>query len=318
MGEPGDLEEPLAEAARLLAFPDSPESFARGVAMVEEAACDGNADAAAMLATIEAVGAGRARDWARALDWLQVAAERGSGPARGQLRLLAGDGGGPDDWAGLRRRVDVARWLGVPERVTVSERPRLRAFPGFAIQAECRWLMEQMRPRLAPAMVWDETGALERVDEVRTNSAVELRLTEMDVAIALLRARISAATGLPETIFELPQVMHYRVGEQFRPHHDYFDPALPGHNAELTGRGQRIGTFLVFLNEEYEGGETEFPRAGLVHRGRAGDALFFANVLPDGRPDPLTLHAGRPPTRGEKWILSQWIRGRPPRAPAAA
>ena len=73
-----------------------------------------------------------------------------------------------------------------------------------------------------------------------------------------------------------------------------------------------MGTFLLFLNEEFEGGETTFPAAGLSFRGRTGDALFFANVTRDGRPDPLTLHAGRPPTSGEKWILSQWIRERPP------
>ena len=79
-----------------------------------------------------------------------------------------------------------------------------------------------------------------------------------------------------------------------------------------------MGTFLVFLNEDFEGGETEFPKAGIAFRGRTGDGLFFANVTRDGRPDPLTLHAGRPPTRGEKWILSQWIRERPPSEAAAA
>ena len=44
-------------------------------------------------------------------------------------------------------------------------------------------------------------------------------------------------------------------------------------------------------------------------KGRAGNALFFWNVEPDGRPDRRTAHAGLPPTRGEKWLLSQWIRG---------
>ena len=110
----------------------------------------------------------------------------------------------------------------------------------------------------------------------------------------------------------MPQVMHYSVGQEFRPHHDFLDPQQPGPAADIARRGQRIGTFLLYLNGDFEGGETEFPRAGISNRGDTGDALFFTNVTRDGRPDPLTLHAGLPPTRGEKWILSQWIRDRTP------
>ena len=57
-------------------------------------------------------------------------------------------------------------------------------------------------------------------------------------------------------------------------------------------------------------GETDFPLARTKYRGRKGDALFFWNVLPDGSVDRQTLHAGLPPTSGEKWLLSQWVRNR--------
>jgi hypothetical protein len=69
-------------------------------------------------------------------------------------------------------------------------------------------------------------------------------------------------------------------------------------------------TCLTWLNDDYEGGETEFPRIGFRHRGRTGGAMLFLNVTPDRGPDPLTLHAGLPPTRGHKWLLSQWVRDR--------
>ena len=54
----------------------------------------------------------------------------------------------------------------------------------------------------------------------------------------------------------------------------------------------------------------EFPQLGKRFKGRRGNALFFWNVEPDGTPDKRTVHAGLPPTRGEKWMLSQWIRER--------
>jgi prolyl 4-hydroxylase len=65
---------------------------------------------------------------------------------------------------------------------------------------------------------------------------------------------------------------------------------------------------LVYLSDDYEGGETSFPHTGLSFRGRAGDALLFRNAGADGRPDPLSLHAGLPVTRGTKYLASRWIR----------
>ena len=298
----GELEAQFELGSELLSFPDSARSFTRGAALVEAAALQGHAEAMSMLATLEAIGAGRPRNWIRALDLLRSAAARGSEQAAGQLRLLGGANAG----------VEIAALLRAPPPTPLSERPRLRVFEGFARAAECRWIIDRMRCRLGPAMVWDDADGRGKVDPVRSNSAVELRLAAMDVVTALVRARIAAATALPEAIFEVPQVMHYSVGQEFRPHHDFLDPGEPGPAADIARRGQRMGTFLLYLNDDFEGGETEFPRAGLSHRGRAGDALFFANVLPDGRPDALTVHSGRSPRRGEKWILSQWIRDRIP------
>jgi hypothetical protein len=37
---------------------------------------------------------------------------------------------------------------------------------------------------------------------------------------------------------------------------------------------------------------------------------MFTNVLPDGSPDRRMSHAGLPPTAGEKWLFSQWVRDR--------
>jgi hypothetical protein len=34
------------------------------------------------------------------------------------------------------------------------------------------------------------------------------------------------------------------------------------------------------------------------------------NVLPDGSSDVRTLHAGRPPKQGVKWIIAQFMRDR--------
>ena len=297
-----DAEAQFATASRLLADLSDIGSFERAVQLLEGASAKGHGEATALLAVCEAVGAGRRQDWGRAFDLLQLAAERGSEHACAQLRLLRG----------ADETFDLERLLRLPERESLSEAPRIRTIRGFASAAECRWVIDRVQGKLGPAMIWDSQSNTGKVDSNRTNTAVELRLTDTDVVIEVLRARIAAATRLPVPVFEPAQVMRYTVRQEFKSHHDFLDPQQAGEAADLARRGQRIATFLIYLNEDFEGGETEFPKAGIRWRGRTGDAFFFANITPDGKPDPLTTHAGRPPTKGEKWIFSQWIRDRSP------
>jgi prolyl 4-hydroxylase len=93
---------------------------------------------------------------------------------------------------------------------------------------------------------------------------------------------------------EASTVLHYRPGQEFPPHHDYVD--------------QRVLTFLACLNDDYEGGETDFSELGIRHKGTRGEGLYFSNAFPDGRPDMRTKHAGLPTTQGDKWVLSQFVR----------
>ncbi len=107
-------------------------------------------------------------------------------------------------------------------------------------------------------------------------------------------------------------VLHYSPGQQFEPHYDFLDLDIPGYASDVAENGQRVATFLLYLNDDYQGGETDFPKLGFRHKGRKGDALLFWSVASSGDPDTRTLHAGRPPASGEKWVFSQWLRQRAP------
>jgi prolyl 4-hydroxylase len=172
----------------------------------------------------------------------------------------------------------------------------------------CDWLISRARGRTKRAKVMLSYGGAPIDHPDRSNSSLVLDIAGADVVACLLRARIAAFVGLPTVCFEQPQVLHYAVGEEYRPHVDYMQR---GPAATSDDQGERIMTFLLYLNDGYAGGETDFLHAGLSYKGARGDALAFANVDPAGRPDPSTLHAGRAVTQGEKWVLSQWIRNRP-------
>ena len=94
-------------------------------------------------------------------------------------------------------------------------------------------------------------------------------------------------------------------------HYDFVDPGKPGYVEEIRLSGHRIITFLVYLNADYQGGETVFPKLDLSFRGQQGEGMYFVNTLENMQADMRTLHSGQAPTSGEKWIFSQFIRNRP-------
>lgn len=279
------------------------DGFNRGVQKLESASLGGDGEATAMLATLEAAGAGRRQDWSRAFDLLSRAAAQGSSKAAAQLELLGGQG--PD------------RLFDFPDRESLSDEPRIRIARRFATPDECSWLVGVARGKLGRARTYDQQTGATKVDAGRTNSAAELKLSELDVVTEVIRTRIAAITKLPVPLFEPPQVLHYGTGQEFSPHFDFIETSAEGHNPHRDRFGQRIATFLLYLNDGFEGGETDFPAAGLRFRGAIGDALFFANVDSSGAPDRRTLHAGLAPTRGEKWLFSQWILDRSSTSPSA-
>lgn len=106
---------------------------------------------------------------------------------------------------------------------------------------------------------------------------------------ARMRAEIGGVEGVEMDVagVHLPlRVYRYEPGQQFGLHQDqsYFGP-----NGEKS-----LLTFMVYLNEGFEGGETEFPEQGRTVVPKAGTALFFQHMV---------LHAGKRVTRGTKLVL---------------
>jgi prolyl 4-hydroxylase len=266
------------------------------------------------LAVLYAVGASRSHDLTAALESLIVAAERGWGPAQSQLRALSSETAAsttPDLWRRLGATANVTAWQQVPPGKDLNRDPRVRSFEQFLPPAVCRWLIEKARGRLSRALIYEALRKENTVHSTRTNTAALFNMLETDFVCVLTQIRMAVATGLPFRHFEPMTVLHYAEGEEITEHFDFVDPNVPDYEQEIAQKGQRVLTFLIYLNDDYSGGETEFPELGIRHKGRHREGLYFINSLPDGSADVRTLHAGRPPTAGEKWIVSQFIRDRP-------
>ncbi len=304
----GDVEALTALGIDLLTQP--PLSPYDGVKAIVEAANAGGGRAIHLCGTMSALGAGLPQDWNVALNCLQRSAERDWKPAQDELRLLAAHPGA-SDWKTLRDSIDLAA-LTAPARLrAVHAAPRIAIAENFLSPQFCDWLIARAKPKIVRAGTFDTTTAGGRLDSNRSNSAAEFDIAETDLVLALVRARIADATGLAPSGMEHTQILHYSVGQHFAPHYDFLDPKVPAYARNIAQAGQRMATFLVYLNDDFDGAETAFLKLDWRHRGSKGDAILFWNVDPSGAPDPATLHAGLAPTRGEKWLLSQWIRRGP-------
>lgn len=284
-------------------------------------AAEGDGEAQRFLGILAASGAGVPHDPAAALRHLQQAAERGCRPALVELAALVGNWrlvaelrAGKKQPAATAERlggaVDLAAWQRLPDGEVFSEAPRIAVVRRFVSAQICDWLIRLGAPHLRAAEVVDAQSGVGEEHVGRTNRSAMLELARTDAVLAFVRLRIAALASVRITALEVSQVMHYELGQEFRPHHDYFNLDNPAYAREVAKNGQRALTVLIYLNEGYQGGETAFPRLGRSFKGRKGDALIFWNVSDDGVPDPRTLHAGTAPTRGEKWLFSQWIRVR--------
>jgi hypothetical protein len=302
----GDLAAMSELGHRLLIGDRAPPLAREGVGFIVDASRRGEPRALARVAALTAAGAYLPQDWPAAMRLLGEAAAAGDVAARGQLASLQPTGAADADWPTLASRVDLEAWLRPMPRLALHD--KVQSVPALAPTPVCDWLIGRARGRLERARVYDAVSRSDIVLPMRSNTVANFNFATFDVVQFLVQARMAATCGFAPQHFEAPMVLHYDVGEQIRPHFDFIDANAPDYEQQIREQGQRMITFLLYLNDDYAGGETTFPELGLVNRGVRGDGLYFINAHPDGAPDRRMLHTGSPPTAGEKWIVSQFVR----------
>ena len=312
----GDTAATVALGKRLLVGDRAPWLPRDGARFLCDALRAGSVEAALRVATLTACGAYLKQSWGEALALLAFAAERGAPSAQAQLELLAGPeqasaGAAPDRWRRLAASVDVRGWLTPASGTNLHGDPLIRLYRDFLPDAVCSWLIEHARDKLKRALVARASEHGDAATDIRTNRIAVYDLARLEVVHILVQHRMAVACGVPPLHTEAPTVLNYAVGEEIKNHYDFTNPRTPNYEKELAERGERLITFLAYLNDDYTGGETDFPLAQVRHKGRRRDGLLFMNALPNGKADPRSVHAGLPPTSGEKWLLSQFFRTRP-------
>lgn len=185
-----------------------------------------------------------------------------------------------------------------------TERAEIYAIDDFLPAAMCARLIALIDTVAAPSSLVDQ----ELWPDYRTSYSGDI--DSRDFGVRSLERKLAAATGVAPEWGESPQGQRYTCGQYFNEHYDWFDTDASYWRQERRCGGQRSWTAMVYLNAVDEGGTTDFTRVALSIPPRAGTLLLWNNALPDGTPNPWTMHAARPVVRGVKYVVTKWFRTR--------
>jgi len=202
----------------------------------------------------------------------------------------------------------------------LSWRPRAVYFPNFATAEQCESIIDVAKDGLKPSTLALRQGETEENTKgIRTSSGVFVSASEDKTGtLAVIEEKIARATMIPRSHGEAFNILRYEVDQRYNSHYDAFNPAEYG-----PQKSQRMASFLLYLTDVEEGGETMFPFEnglnmdgnygyedciGLKVKPRQGDGLLFYSLLTNGTIDPTSLHGSCPVIKGEKWVATKWIR----------
>ena len=172
----------------------------------------------------------------------------------------------------------------------------------FLSPNECEELIDEIKSELRPSTI-ATSGEFDST--YRTSSTCDLG-NKNNPFLKEIDRRISDFIGIETSYGETLQGQHYLKKQEFKAHTDYFEGnQLLEHD---NGRGQRTYTFMIYLNEVKQGGETEFTRLNKIFSPTPGKALIWNNLNEDGTPNENTMHQAHPVIKGEKTIITKWFR----------
>ncbi len=245
------------------------------------------------------------RDLPTCIDYLKRAREAGSRLAAKQLAVLT---------AGQDEHLALFLAGAIPEPAQeLCSAPLVRTWHQIIPDQICRYLIEKSASMMRPSLVVHPGSGQLVKDPVRTSRNWSVGFDGRDVVVNMVLSLLAACCDRPLSHGERLSVLQYSPGEEYKSHYDYLN--LDKIGTEAAAAGQRTDTAILYLNDDFSGGQTEFRRLGLNISPTVGSVLHFRNIDQAGAPDPLTLHAGLPVLDGTKWAATLWIREHPYRYP---
>lgn len=145
-----------------------------------------------------------------------------------------------------------------------------------------------------------------QVTEEVENRGISLGVDPYDYDV--LATAIVQAARIPYSHIEAIDIYNYETGQFLAYHHDYpYDPRQINY---YKHGGDRVGTGIFYLNDDFVGGETCFPKHDVNITPRTGSLLYFQQNY-DEATNWSTIHESKKITAGTKWVASCFFSDRP-------
>jgi prolyl 4-hydroxylase len=175
----------------------------------------------------------------------------------------------------------------------------------FLTPDECTGLIDRIEAIRRPSTIADANGDI----GFRTSETCDL--DRADPFIAAIDEKLAAFAGIDPAYGEPIQGQRYAVGQEFKPHTDYFEPRGMDFERYCSVAGNRTWTLMVYLNRPAAGGATRFVKIGKTVQPETGKLLAWNNRLEPGKYNGASLHHGMKVRSGVKHIITKWYRERP-------
>ena len=194
------------------------------------------------------------------------------------------------------------------------DEPRIVMCYDLFTPEECREIIDDIpMARYKPATGFDMLTSKGVRTDFRTNSTYiddEYRLSVVQQRLTkLIESELVGSSTYKKGCIEMPlQVQRYAYNQQYKAHIDFFNNPSGKHKYFEV---DRIASVILYLNDDFEGGETFFTALNIDVKPKAGSALFFRYDYNEGMSNMNTFHTGMPVKSGVKNIVTSFIRSEP-------
>jgi prolyl 4-hydroxylase len=173
--------------------------------------------------------------------------------------------------------------------------------PNFITKEECQAIIELGNSiPLVKGRVSGE-GTTEGYRNALTETLPRTDLVES------IRMRVGKLLNMDYLNSEGVVFIKYELGGVFYEHSDFFQHHSP-EMAMLISQGMnRIKTAIIYLNDDFEGGITQFPHIGVEVKPETGKLVSWNNGTEYGQWYSESNHLSTIITKGTKYIITFWM-----------
>lgn len=169
-------------------------------------------------------------------------------------------------------------------------------------------LINIYKHKLAPTVIFSNKNSSTTTVDTQVRDALGYFIPDFNPVVDRFKQITSAITGLPISHQEKPNFIKYKSGGFYKPHYDGFEETAELGAQKIKQFGQRMFSSILYLNDDFDGGETVFPKIDKTIKPSPGKMYIWRNAFDDLKLDKNSLHAGNPIEAGVKYIIVIWTR----------